>query len=361
MRGLGRTAGTVLLLLLAGGVLPPPLADVFGQAAVAQPRVFPLFGGRASPREVRRLVGEINYSINPCPEPSYLRGTDEREVIVSIERVPPGGLEAYRGLVDALLYNGAAYAWRTCPLPYIDIFRERTGGYHYDVWSVLVTGRYGPLVSAQLSGQGLSRYGDQTFGPSSVGYQWSRFRDLAAEHRLIENQTRQRQEAAAARAEQQRRRGRDPGLAVVTGFFSRIFFFVFLGLLVWAFVRREEIAIWFHSLTPHPATNLVEAAIHSGAQIDASLYHIVADQTAGWVSNAEQQVRARQANALTAKLRTHERALRAESERRLEIERRRIERENAFARAHVELMKAGVSHEEAAARLSELKRMTGHG
>jgi hypothetical protein len=224
------------------------------------------------------------------------------------------------------------------------------------VGSIEIDGRNGErLFSAQLGGEGLTLWGDQPLGPSGQGYQWRDVHDLAAEGAAAAQAAQQQQEVAQA---QQTQRAENDRRATegMNSFFSTVKTLLVLALLIWLFTKRESILRWFYSLTPHPAKGQVDAAIHSGAPIDGALYRQVIDATYG--GTIENEVRSEQANELTARLRRHEAALRSEEVKIVDAARREAARNAAFLRAHLELLRAGVSHEDAAARLDELKRMT---
>ena len=118
--------------------------------------------------------------------------------------------------------------------------------------------------------------------------------------------------------------------------------------------ERDAIARWYYALKPHPATSMVERAVYNGAEIDGELYERILRPVPG--GRIEREVRGKQAQDLTSQLRTHEAALRSEEARVVEGERRRVEQENAFSRAQAELLRAGVDHEIAAARVDELRK-----
>lgn len=126
--------------------------------------------------------------------------------------------------------------------------------------------------------------------------------------------------------------------------------------LVWLWFKRETIARWYYGLQPHPAADIVERALYTGGDIDGDLYERILRPVPG--DPIERGVRARQADELAERLRRHEAALRAEEASRVEAARREVERENAFTRAHAELLKAGVDHELAAARVKEMREGT---
>jgi hypothetical protein len=322
------------------------------------PRVAPLLSAPASAPQVRRLVGSVRYRIDRCQTPGYFNNVDERIVQVTVNRVPNGGLSIHDGLLDALLLNAARFAWRECPQPYVRVDRSPTGDFHYDVGLIQINGPAGEaLASAKLGGEPLTLYGDQALNSSPRGYQWRDYRNLAAENEAAGARASQQQQIAADRYEQ-RQTSMEQGRRNQSRFFNQLLFFAFLGLLIWLFAKRDDIVRWFYSLQPHPARGLVDAAIFQGVPIDGALYQQIIDQTGG--SRIENQVRTLQAKELTTQLRSHEAALRAESQKQLRAERERVERENAFTRAHLELLRAGVSHEDAAARLDELRRSVRH-
>lgn len=128
-------------------------------------------------------------------------------------------------------------------------------------------------------------------------------------------------------------------------------------LAIWLFNRRDKIAEWYFSLSPHPATSQVNDAINRGLPIDGNMFAVVNQPFDG--NRYETNVRSRQADALTQRLRRHEAALRTQSESILRKKREELLREQEFMRAHEALINAGVDHEVAAAHLEALRKATG--
>lgn len=324
------------------------------------PNIFPNFGqGFANDEEIRLAVGTPTYKLDsPCNEnDGYL---DSRTVRVELEKLPDNF--GQRGsIIDAILKNAAEFAWESCPRPYY-FLGDRTNDFHYNLKRVNI---YGPndelLVSSGLGSEKLDGTGDQFFRSSPEGYHWLDYRDVLGERQAqaVQEAAQEEQQRAAAAAQQARElaaqeQERENSIA----FWSKARLFAFFAFLFWLFLNREAIARWYYALKPHPAMNIVDSAIYSGAPIDGNLYQRVLSPIPG--SHIEQQVRTGQARDLTARLRTHEAALNSESARHIDRERRRVEQENAFARAHIELLRAGIDHEIAAARIDELRKAMQH-
>lgn len=313
------------------------------------PSIEPYFKqGFASDAEVRAAVGAVSLSMDHCEQTHSF--DDDRIVRVTVRRP---NIEQ-PGVLDALLSKAAHFAWQSCPRPYTrsSLGGAPTGDYHYDLKQVVIYGRDGSrlfeaTLGGTLRGDGFLSSGDQ--------YRWNEVENYVAHQRQQAEQaaaqaaTQQVQAyQASVRAEDNRR-----GMAKFWGWVRLILLGVFL---LWVVVNWEMLLRWYYSLRPHPATSIVESAIYSGREIDGDLYERILRPVPG--SRIEKQVRAGQAQDLTSQLRTHEAALRSEEARVVEAERRRVEQENAFSRAHAELLRAGVDHEVAAARVDELRKAT---
>jgi hypothetical protein len=96
--------------------------------------------------------------------------------------------------------------------------------------------------------------------------------------------------------------------------------------------------------------------VHRNLPIDGDLFAAVNQPFDG--NKYEINVRNRQADALTERLRRHEAALRTQSETILRKKREEVLRETEFMRAHEALINAGVDHEVAAAHLDALRKAT---
>lgn len=320
-----------------------------------RPKIVPYFGqGVASGDELYNAVGSVSFSMVHCePVNDYMRNSDDRVVRATLSRLPRD-FEDRGAVIDSILVYAANFAWNGCPIPFVWIDGKPTGDFHYDLDRVLIVGPNGEAVaSASLGGMGLDGMGDQALGSSRRGYLWKRYVNELAETRARVAEAEAERAAAAARA-QRAAEAAERGQRAAASFWWRVRLFLAGLVALWMFLKRETIARWYYSLQPHPASNMVDRAIEQGAAIDGDLYERVLRPVPG--NRAEQAVRREQADVLTRRLREHEAILRSESAKRVEAERRRVERENAFLRAHAELLKAGVDHEVAAARLDELRR-----
>lgn len=113
---------------------------------------------------------------------------------------------------------------------------------------------------------------------------------------------------------------------------------------------------WQYRLTPHPAHHLVERAIESGEALDGDAFDAAVDRALGTSNATEAQVRTEQARALTARWREHEGSLRARQAVAFRAAAERHQREAEVSEAQVELKRAAVDHELAAARYAALIR-----
>jgi hypothetical protein len=325
------------------------------------PKIIPLNGSLASAADVRRTVGTLKFEMVKCPPPSDYEPSDDREVRVTVSKVPLAGLGQYPAVVDALLSQAARHAWKVCPQPYFYV-GTRTGDFHYDVQAVEVHGPDGAeLFSARLGGQGLTTLGDQVLASSREGYQWLDVRNTDAEARASQAAATQQQAVANLRVEQdaqaQQQAAKDAQPAVIRGTLGII---AVLGIVL--FTQRNAILRWYYNLFPHPAKAMVDNAIYNGAEIDGDLYdEVLCPIVAGEI---ETEVRTEQAKFLVRRLRWHEAALRSEEAQYVAIIDARtqaeIKRENALLRAHTALLEAGIDHEIAAARVEEFRKAAYH-
>lgn len=320
------------------------------------PTVVAKFGeGFASDETVRSAVGSITYHMDSCAfDDSYLTPPEGRLVTATVSRVP-ADLEQRPAIIDAIFRNAARFAWNTCPFPFVDLDHQPRGEFRYNLKQVSIHGPDGLIASARLGGPGLDAYGDQPFSSSRRGYLWLEYRNGLAEQREQETVARQ-QQAAAEQAQIQKAEEAERDHESAGSFWWKAKLFVLSLFLLWLYQKRDPIARWYYGLKPHPAKQMVERALYQGSEIDGRIYAQILEPVPG--SPIERQVRANQADALTRRLRQHEAALRSEEASRVADVRRRVEQENAFMRAHAELLKAGVDHEVAAARVDELRKAT---
>lgn len=315
-----------------------------------EPELIPLFGmSTDEPDDVRQKVGAVRFEMAVCGENSNAPRQDERVVRGYLSSLPTTWSDQ-KSLINGLLSMAAHFAWQACPHAYL-WQDEPTGNFHYDVHHVEL---YGPdealLFSARLGGEVMDEHGDQWWAPSRKGYLWLDF-ELAPpppEAQPIPD-TSQTEPVYA----------QPPSPAPPTPFpdiLGPLEVLAGLGILIWLLANHEAILCFFYSLKPHPAKELVDSAIQHGSAIDGELYDQLTAVEDG--NRYLARVRDEQAQALTARLRKHEAALRAEEAQKIAAALARTRKETERLRAHVELRQAGISHEDAAARLDEARRAT---
>lgn len=320
----------------------------FGSGAIAaEPRIVPSYGqGFASEAELRSAVGRQTYRMEACAQVDFDED-DTRAVRIDLAR---GDFEQ-GPVIDALLRNGAQFAWRQCPRPYYDIVWDNpTGDFHYDVGSIQIYLPDGTLAVQGKLGRWL--HGDGITASRGV-YEWASVRNVYGEtleaNAQAERESVARQRSAELHA-QQEQRDRDAQSA----FWGWVRLLLVGALALWAFLNREKLLYWFYSLTPHPATEMVDQAITHGAELDGDAFAratvIMAD------NSIERSVREAQARQLTQRWRNHEHALRSEEAALVRKEQKRAEDENARLEAEQTLLRAAIAHEEAAARVEALRK-----
>lgn len=323
---------------------PDPVAEFLTRRSVY---IAPVIGrDYATAETVREIVGRVSLEVL-CPASGKSSDAENLGVVVNLERADN---DLYRApaVVNSIFGAALRRAYDECPL-------HAGAAFWPEVGFVEVYGQRGGDPGALLF----------TAKKYFLGH-WQMFRDEVAETEAEARRLAEQQALAAAqeRARAARQASREAYAAAErersAKFWREVRTWLFWGAFTWAaiwlFLKRDDIARWYYALKPHPATDIVERAIHSGAQIDGDLYERILRPVPG--SPNERHVRAGQARDLTEQLRRHEAALRAEAASRVEAERRRVEQENAFARAQAELLRAGVDHEIAAARVDELRRAT---
>jgi hypothetical protein len=320
--------------------------------------------GAETIEQIEGVVGPVSFDVQ-CPEKRITHGLEDpdyqgRTVRITLDR--PGNWWRNQDVLAALLGRALDAEYQQCPM------EQDYGDHRWDM------GRNGPTEIYGKPSDGeplqlLARATEFEIGPRYFGEVDDVYADRQAQVAQEQEQKRraeaEAQEAsaraaaevqAAQSAEVQRQANTENAQRAVATFWQWVRLIGFAAIAIWLFVKRESIARWYYSLKPHPAAGMVDQAISRGANIDGDLYEQVLRPVPG--SRVERDVRREQADELTRRLREHEAALHSESARRVEAERRRVEQENAFLRAHAELLKAGVDHEIAAARLDELRRQT---
>ena len=320
--------------------------------------------GQADWNAVSNAVGNVTYKII-CPEVrdnlSFSQAGDaygQRIVKITLEKA---GL-AYRdlGILSALLDSGYDQALTDCPITQetYDGPRDQRFIEAAEIYARPTSGRKLELVARA----------DKFF--PAVNY-WNSVRDIYAERenarvaaeeeaaRAVAAQA-QTQVNAEAEAENQaqlqtQREQREAQAREFQNDFWRVVKLILFGLLLfWIISAREAIARFYYSLMPHPATSMVERALYADVAIDGKIYAQILSPVPG--GKIEMEVRGKQADELTRRLRKHEAALRSTEARHVGAIKRRAEQENAFREAHLALLKAGIDHEVAAARIDELRK-----
>jgi hypothetical protein len=183
-------------------------------------------------------------------------------------------------------------------------------------------------------------------------YKWGDVFDAGEQHR-------QEAAQAAARAQQQQQRveASARSTAAWNNFWSNVWTLIqilFWGAIAfWLFSIRETIMRWYYMLTPHPATGMVESAMHTGAELDGKAFAEIMRPIPG--GRIEKEVRADQARKLAERAHRYAESMRVEADR-LAAEARR---ESEFIKAQDELVQAATAHEKAKARLDALRKRVG--
>lgn len=327
-----------LVLLFAG--LMATLSVAFPVSA--EPEIKPFYkGGFASPSELQEAVGRQTYRMEACDRGDKFE--DARSVSV---RLSKRGYER-PGVTDAVLRNAAQFAWRECPRPY------RTGvvgDFHYNVQNVTIYLPDGtPAIEANLGG---FVHGDGAVASMRGAYAWQYVHNLYAAARQAE------QAAAGAPAPQPAAEvesvGVDYAAQAQATFWGWVRVIAVLMGLGYAWLKRERLLYWYYSLTPHPAADTVHGAIQSGRELDGDAFAWLAKNRGD--TAVERRVRDDQARQLTELWRQHEAALHAQEASLVEKERRRVREQSARLQAERDLLEAAIAHEQAAARVAELKR-----
>src|SRR5438045_3415681 len=84
-----------------------------------------------------------------------------------------------------------------------------------------------------------------------------------------------------------------------------------VGVIVALVLLRERIVRWYYLLTPHPAQQMVDAAIYNGREFDGKAFADIMRPMPG--GRIEKEVRAEQARALVAKANAHADRMRREA------------------------------------------------
>lgn len=347
---------TLALLMLCVPVAASAQIEESPAPAVTFPEIIPHFGQNvADDAEVAKLVGRTEVTFESCP--SEFHTGNHRRVQLHLGKSLGQSLFNTPAVADALLAKAARAAWDACPQP----FNQGRIDFHYNIEAIEILDADGSLaLSAALGQPGINAHSDDLFSSGREGYAWFDVADgyTAHQKQIAREDADGAQAAQLASDQEQRRIQREAdSAAFATGFWR--FVKIVLGsiIAIWLIGNRQAIAEWFYALTPHPSSTEVDNAIYRGLPIDGKLFAAVNQPFDG--NKYEVNVRSRQANALTERLRRHEAALSSQSEAILRQKRAEVLREQEFLRAHEALINAGVDHEVAAAHLAALRKATG--
>lgn len=304
--------------------------------------------GFASDQSIVAKVGELKFNMVSCDQSNKL--TDHRVVRVELS----GTDFEYGNIVDGILLRAAEFAWQTCPRIYPTILVGRSD-YYYNLSEVNVYLPDGAL--ALVASLGGYPHGDAPIW-SGDEYSWT-VRNVVAEERqrAAENAVRAQQAQAAAAQAQSIAEANARSAAEWNRFWSNVWLGIKLlfwgAIAAWLFSMREIIMRWYYFLTPHPAESMVEAAIHSGVELDGKAFADIMRPMPG--GRIEKEVRAEQARKLTEKAHRYAETMRVEAER-IKAE---AQRDTEYIKAHDELAQAAIVHEKAKARLDALRKRVG--
>lgn len=320
------------------------------------PTIIPYFGkGVATGAELTRVTGHVRIDFETCP--TNFNFGNHRRVQVHLGKRLEQSLFQAPAVADALLAKGARAAWKSCPQP----FNEARTDFHYNVESVqILDGGGNVALSATLGTPGVGPNSDKLFASDPDGYAWTDVTDHFSADQSQFSQPRvtvNPDGSIPVGNREVQQRPRSDLLTPLLGFLWRWTKIIGgIWLVYWLITRREAIAEWYYSLTPHPASGQVAGTINKGLPIDGELFAAINQPFDG--NKYEIKVRNQQADTLTERLRRHEASLRSDSEAILRKKREELLREQEFMRAHEALINAGVDHETAAAHLEALRKAT---
>ena len=322
------------------------LSDVTMRAPVPFPR-----DGLASPQQVIDALGPIKQVQVACPnDRSSYQSQMQRGARIYFQ-APQTNL-ADHALLNRLIIAGYTAAYRLCPMG--DGLNFNDMGF-VEFYAPDADGSPA-LILAAREAHWLEGWKEI----STPEEDQERAAQAAAQAQARAEAQAQQQQAASAQAQatpvQYAPTQADTGMSIVDFMllpfkllFDLIFIIVFACLAVWLFRRREDVIAFFYSLTPHPATDMVQQRLNGDQPLDGQLLAEIMRQTPG--SPIEQRVRAEQAQRLAS-------MVRAAAEARLqELERLKAAavQEAAYMRAQEDLRGAVEGHELAIARLDALK------
>lgn len=268
----------------------------------------------ASADEIAAAVGNVTFDI-ACPDQREHVGSggdpyDQRGVRIHLSKA--GLAYRQRPVLSALLNGAIASAQSECRLT-----MDGPNG-PYDNGNVAFADIYAkPQKGASET---LVAHARDYF--PLYGY-WDRVIDIYADQEQTEALDRAKKEQAAAWAaqtqatardgpgnggipvgdpERQRNQGHELGDAVSAFFWRWAKIICGVSLAIWLFNRREAIAEWYYSLTPHPATAMLNQRLFDGSPLDdAAFAEIMAEQPG---NDIERKVRVAQAVKLAERARS---------------------------------------------------------
>lgn len=193
---------------------------------------------------------------------------------------------------------------------------------------------------------------------------WTNLVDVVAERQQQEAAAAEQQAEAqqAAEAAQQRaaqlaaqQRAAEADSAAWNAWWAGLWLKIKLAFLLaaglWLATKWETFVRWYYELTPHPAADMIHAAINGGVELDGEVFGEVLKAVPG--GSIEQQVRRKQAERLTALMRESNDSLR----RKAEELNRKLREEAKYQAAHADLHQAALDQQLAAKRAEAFAKM----
>ena len=197
-----------------------------------------LFGqGFATDAQVRQYVGTPRYQVLGCGGEASARSVDIRVQRPDFDHTT---------VLDQVLRRAVIQVWQQCPIPYDIAFAART--HDLDIGRLRIFLPNGELVfeASNLVGDNKGQVLSENRRVYDYRYQWQTWINYPATAR----EQAAKAVAAAAKEQEDRRAGKKA--------WGRVWLIVFGLLALWAWFKRETLLYWYYSLTPHPATGMVE-------------------------------------------------------------------------------------------------------
>ncbi len=297
-----------------------------------------VFGdGFADDVTVRRHVGTPQFQVLGCGG-----GALSRTVDVRLQRADFD----HTRVLDQVLRRAVIEVWRSCPIPYDNVFSNRT--HDLDIGGLRIFLPDGSLVfeATSLEGDNKGQHSAPGLRTYDRKYNWRSWTNYPALERA--------RAAEAAAAIERERVERLRSERASNTFWGWVRLIVFGALALWLWLKRETLLYWYYSLTPHPAGAMVDHAITTGQELDGKAFAQAVRSISG-ANEIEKTVRADQAYALAARWREREAALDAEEARLVDDARRQAAQDNALLQAQKDLLDAAIAHEQALARVDALR------